>query len=162
VRWTFPAVAAAALFATGCGNGGGGKPLTRAQLIKRGDTICTKYRRKNIALQKRAPSQSPTDPLASDQTVRKAGPILAQLADNLRGARDELSRLKPPKAVEGRWKKTMGQYGVIASNLDDAANAAAAVDRQAVVNSYSKALKVNSVLQGFEVGYGFQVCGHAQ
>lgn len=155
-------MAAAALVTAGCGGGGSSKLLTRVQLIKRGDAICTKYRQKNIALQKRAPSQSPTDPRASDQTVRKAGPILAQLADNLRGARDELSRLKPPKSVEGRWKKTMGQYGVIASNLDDAANAAVAVDRQAVVNSYSKALKVNTVLQGFEVGYGFKVCGHAQ
>jgi hypothetical protein len=161
VRWALIAVALAALAASACGGGAGGKRLTRAQLIKRGDAICTRYRQKNIALQKRAPRQSPTDPLASDATVRKAGPILAQLADNLRGARNELSGLKPPKAIEARWKTTMGQYGEIASDLDDAAKAAAAVDRQAVVNSYSRALKANSSLQNWEVGYGFQVCGHA-
>ena len=150
-----------AVAVTACGGGGSGKRLTKAELIEHGDAICTGYRKKNVALQRRAPRQAPTDPTASDATVRKSGPILAQLADNLRGARDDLSGLNPPKSVEARWKKLMGQYGEIASNLDDAAEAAAEVDRQALINAYQRALRVNSALQAFEVDYGFQVCGHA-
>jgi hypothetical protein len=153
-------LAAAALLLAACGGGGGGgKPLTRSDLIKRGDAVCTKYRAKNKALQKNAPAKSPTDPSASDEDVRKSSPILASLADNVRGARGEFAQLRPPKDIAGDWRNTLEDLDLLAKKLDDAADAAKSVDRQRVVNDYAEALRLNSRVSNFESGYGFQVCG---
>jgi hypothetical protein len=153
-------LAAAALLLSACGGGGGGgKPLTRSELIKRGDAICTKYRAKNKTLQKGAPAKSPTDPSATDEDVRKSGPILAKLAENVRGARGEFARLSPPKDVAGDWRNTLEDLALLGNKLDDAADAAKALDRQRVVNDYAEALRLNSRVSNFESGYGFQVCG---
>jgi hypothetical protein len=158
VRLGLVSLAAVALVLTACG-GGGGKRLTRPEFIKRGDAVCTKYRAKNKALQKNAPAKSPTDPSASDEDVRKSGPILASLADNVRGARSEFALLDPPKDVAGDWRNTLEDLDLLATKLDDAADAAKSVDRQRVVNDYAEALRLNSRVSNFESGYGFQVCG---
>lgn len=152
-------VAAVLLGVAACG--GGSKRLTKAELVSRGDAICTTLHQKNVALQRRAPQTSPTDPRATDAEVKRAGPILVQLAANLRDTRDELAQLKPPAAVEARWRDAMKQYGVIASSLAAAGRAATRVDRQGVVTAYQRALRDNSSLQGFERMYGFHVCGQA-
>jgi len=150
---------AAVLVLAACGGGGGGKRLTKAELISRGDAICTKYREKNVQLQKQAPAKSPTDPSASDEDIRRSGPILDKLADNVRGARSEFARLEPPKDTESDWKNTLDDLDQIASKLDDAAAAAKNVDRQKIVNVYAEALRLNSRVSNFEQGYGFRVCG---
>jgi hypothetical protein len=149
----------AALLLAACGGGGGGKRLTKAELIKQGDAICTKYRAKNKELQKGAPAKSPTDPSASDEEVRKSGPILAKLADHVRGARSEFARLEPPKDAESDWKNTLDDLDQIATKLDEAAAAAKDVNRQKIVNAYAEALRLNSRVANFEGGYGFRVCG---
>lgn len=151
-------VLAAALLISGCG-GGSSPRLTKAELIARGDAICTKYRRKNQELQKQAPAKNPTDPSASDEDVRRSGPILTKLADNVRGARGEFARLEPPENTESDWKNTLDDLDQIASKLDDAAAAAKDVDRQKIVNAYADALRLNSRVASFEQGYGFRVCG---
>ncbi len=150
---------ATALLLAACGGGGGGKRLTKSEFIKRGDAVCTKYRAKNKTLQKNAPARSPTDPSASDEDVRKSSPILASLADNVRGARSEFAQLAPPKDVAGDWHNTLDDLDLLAAKLDDAADAAKTVDRQRVVNDYAEALRLNSRVSNFESGYGFQICG---
>jgi hypothetical protein len=153
-------LAAIALVVSGCGGGGsGGRRLTKAELISRGDAICSKYRAKNQALNKDAPAKNPTDPSASDAEVRKAAPVLRKLADNLRDARDELGDLRPPSDVESDWDNTLDDQDQLASKLDEAAAAALALDRQRVVVEFGEILRLNRRINSFETDYGFRVCG---
>jgi len=151
---------AAVLAVAGCGgDDSGGTRLTKPELITRGDAICSKYRAKNEALNKEAPAKNPTDPSASDDEVRKAAPVLRKLADNLRDARGEFSRLTPPAEVESDWQNTLDDQDQLASKLDDAADAASALDRQRVVEEFGEILRLNRRINTFEVDYGFRVCG---
>jgi hypothetical protein len=148
--------AATALLVAGCG-GGSGKRLTKAELISQGDVICTRYREKNKALQNQAPALDPLNSSAAD--LRKIGRVLPKVADNIRGARSELSKLNPPQDVASDWKNTLDDLGSIASRLGDAANAAEHVDRQRLVTDYGEIGRLNRRIGGFETDYGFRVCG---
>lgn len=153
-------LAAAALLLAACGGDrAGGKRLTKAELIKRGDAICTKYRARNQALNKEAPAKNPTDPSATDAQILKSGPVLRKLADNVRGARAEFAQLRPPSGVESDWGNTLDDLDLIAARLDAAANAAERVDRQRIVNEYGEILRLNRRVSAFESDYGFHVCG---
>jgi acyl-CoA reductase-like NAD-dependent aldehyde dehydrogenase len=158
VNWAVPLVVAAAVAVTGCG-GGGGAPLTKAEFIKRGDAICTKYRKKNRELNEKAPAKNPTDPSATDEQVKASAPILETLANNLRSARDEFAALEPPADVKSDWQNTLDDLDQISSKLDDAAAAARDLDRQRVVNEYAEILRLNRRVSTFETDYGFTVCG---
>jgi len=131
------------------------------ELIKRGDAICTKFRKKNQALNKNAPAKNPTDPSATDEQVKASAPILEKLADNLRAARNEFAKLKPPADTQNDWQNTLDDLDQLASKLDDAAAAARNLDRQRVVNEYSDILRLNRRVSTFETDYGFKVCGAA-
>lgn len=150
-------VLAASLLA-GCG-GGSAPRLSKAAFIKRGDAICAKYRAKNQQLNKDAPAKNPTDPSATDEQVKASAPILEKLAENLRGARGEFSKLNPPAEVETDWKNTLDDIDQLAGQLDRAAKSARAVDRQRVVNEYNGILRLNHRISTFEQDYGFTVCG---
>jgi hypothetical protein len=152
-------VVLAAVTAAGCGGGGGSAPLSKAEFIKRGDAICSKYREKNQQLNAKAPVKNPTDPSATDAQVKAAGSILATLADNLRAARGEFSKLTPPSDVENDWNNTLDDIDQLASKLDNAGSAARALDRQRVVNEYNGILLLNHRISTFEIDYGFKVCG---
>jgi hypothetical protein len=143
----------------GCGGGPEGKPLTKAELIRRGDAVCAKARQKGRELRRKAPARSPVDPMASDETVRRAAPVLQQLSDNVRDARSGLAALKPPRQIEKRWSQMLDDLDAVAGKLHDTAEAAAGVDRQGVVDRYSEALRLNRKVSRFETSYGFQVCG---
>jgi hypothetical protein len=160
VNWSLPVLAALAIAAAGCGGGGGGgTPLSKSEFITRGDAICTKYRTKNQALNEEAPAKNPTDPSASDEQVKASVPILRKLSDNVSAARGEFSELDPPAQVESDWENTLDDLDQIAADLDDAADAAQALDRQKVVNVYANILRLNRRVSGFEKDYGFKVCG---
>jgi hypothetical protein len=159
MRFALVAVGVVALVAAGCGGGGGGKRLSKSEFIKRGDTVCTKYRKRNQALNKDAPAKNPTDPSATDAEVKASAPILQTLAKNLRSARGELGDLDPPADVAADWTNTLGDIDILASKLDSAASAARALDRQRVVNEYSEILRLNHRISTFEQDYGFTVCG---
>jgi hypothetical protein len=154
-------LAAGIVLVAGCGGSGAapGKRLTKAELISRADAICTQTQRKNEELRTKAPAQSPVDPSASDETVRKSGPILQELSENVREVRHRFADLPPPKSVETRWEQTLDDLDTLADDLHDAAEAAAGADRQGVVNAYSTALRVNQRVAVFEKTYGFRVCG---
>ncbi len=143
----------------GCGGGPEGKPLTKTELIRRGDAICAKARQKGEELRRKAPAQSPVDPTASDETVRRAGPVLQQLSDNVGDVRSGLAALNPPRQVEKRWSRMLEDLDAVADKLHGTAEAAAGVDRQGVVDRYSEALRLNRKVSSFETAYGFQVCG---
>jgi hypothetical protein len=148
-----------ALVAGGCGGDGGGGRLTKAQLIQRADAICGKYRAKNEALNAEAPARNPTDPRATDEQVRKAAPVLRKVADNVRGANKEFGELEPPRDVESDWQNTLDDLKALASELDDAADAASTLDRQRVVNDFGEILRLNRRVNQFERDYGFRTCG---
>ena len=151
--------AVVAVLAAGCGGSGGGEPLSKAEFIKRGDAICTKFRAKNQALNKNAPAKNPTDPSATDEQVKASAPILQKLADNLRAARKEFAELNPPADVKSDWQNTLDDLDQLASQLDDAATAAQNLERQKVVNLYADILRLNRRISNFETDYGFKVCG---
>jgi hypothetical protein len=153
-----PAAVALAATAAGCGSAGG--PLSKTEFIKRGDAVCSKYRTKNQELSRKAPARNPTDPRATDEDVRKTGPILSALADNVRGARSELSDLHAPKDVANDWKNTLDDLDQVASQLDDAAGAAQKLKRQRIAGDYTEILRLNRRISGFESDYGFKVCGN--
>lgn len=158
MRRAVPVVALVAVAAAGCG-GGGATPLTKAEFVKRGDAICSKYRAKNEALNKTAPARNPTDPSATDAQVKASAPIVRQLASNLRAARSEFAKLNPPRGVATDWRNTLDDLDQLASELDDAAQAASSLDRQRVVNLYTDILRLNHRVDTFEQDYGFKVCG---
>jgi hypothetical protein len=158
MRRVVPVVAAVAVVAAGCG-GSGAKPLTKAEFVKRGDAICTKYRNKNQALNAKAPARNPTDPSATDAQVKASAPILRELASNLRSAKSEFGKLSPPSDVAKDWQNTLDDLDQLASKLNDAAQAAESVDRQRVVNLYADILRLNHRVDTFETDYGFTVCG---
>jgi hypothetical protein len=154
----FAPAAAALAAAAGCGSAGGA--LSKAEFIKRGDAVCSKYKEKNQELSRKAPARNPTDPRATDEDVRKTGPILSALAENVRGARGELSELHAPKAVANDWKNTLDDLDQVASQLDDAAGATQKLDRQRIAGDYTEILRLNRRISGFESDYGFKVCGN--
>ncbi len=151
--------ALAAVVLAGCSGGGGGARLSKAELITRGDAICTKYRAKNEALNRDAPARNPTDPQATDEQVKKSGPILEKLSDNVRAARGEFADLHPPADVESDWRNTLDDLDQIADKLHAVAVAAVKLDRQRVVNEYADILRLNNRVSSFEKDYGFRVCG---
>jgi hypothetical protein len=157
------ALAAASLVAAGCGSSDGGDRdrLTKAQLIERADAICGKYRAKNAALNAQAPPRNPTDPRATDQQVRRAAPVLRKVADNVRGAKGEFGKLTPPSDIQSDWNNTLDDLNSIAKNLDDAADAAAKLDRQRVINDFGEILRLNRRVNQFERDYGFRSCGQS-
>jgi hypothetical protein len=159
VKWAPLLLAAVTAAAAGCGGSGSGQRLTSTELIAKGDAICTKYRKKNRELQKRAPAKAPNDPSATDAQVKASAPILESLADNLRSARGEFEELNPPADVQNDWDNTLDDLDQLADKLDRAAQSAQAVDRQRVVNEYGGILRLNHRISTFEQDYGFTVCG---
>lgn len=153
------AILVVVLVAAGCGGGSSGPRLSKTEFIKRGDAICATYRAKNQQLNKDAPAKNPTDPSATDEEVKASAPILEKLADNLRGARGEFSKLNSPADVATDWQNTLDDIDQVATKLDDAAQSARDLDRQRVVNEYSEILRLNHRISTFEQDYGFQVCG---
>ena len=159
MKWATVLLAVLAAAAAGCGGSSNGPRLTRAELIAKGDAICTKYKKKNQELNKNAPAKTPNDPSATDAQVKAAAPILEQLADNLRAAHGEFAKLNPPADVESDWNNTLDDLDQLATKLDTAAQSAQALDRQRVVNEYGGILRLNHRISTFEQDYGFKVCG---
>jgi hypothetical protein len=87
-------LAAAVLAATAlavCGCGSSSKPLTRAELTAKADTICKSVSAK-LATNKK---------ISSIQDIARTAP---KLASSEQSALNELSKLVPPAAMEADWK----------------------------------------------------------
>jgi hypothetical protein len=103
-------VLAALALAAGCG--GGGKQLTKAELVTQADAICRKYEAKINAL------GEPTSLAGLKEFADKAVPLFDS-------GLDELRALQPPENLEGtyrEWLETGEKQREAAERIGDAAD----------------------------------------
>ncbi len=94
----------AIFLATGCGGGGGGKPLTRDEYATKADAICAKYTQQTKALAN--PSNLSDLANVADKTL----PILDHAISDLR-------KLKPPADVVPQATQHNQQSNQLATQL---------------------------------------------
>jgi hypothetical protein len=97
------ALVAATLLAAGCGSSS--KPLTRAQLTAKANTICKKVTVKLQAATKKGVS-----------TVQQIAHLAPELASYEETALVELGKLIPPAALESDWKTFISGAQTLAEN----------------------------------------------
>lgn len=93
------ALAAATLAASGCGSS---KPLTRAELTAKADTIC-----------KTVTAKLASKTIKSQQDIARIAP---ELADFEQTALTDLGKLVPPAELESDWKQFVAGAQTLAEN----------------------------------------------
>lgn len=94
------ALAAATLAASGCGSSS--KPLTRAELTAKADTIC-----------KTVTAKLASKTIKSQQDIARIAPELAGFEQ---AALADLGKLVPPAELEGDWKRFVAGAQTLAEN----------------------------------------------
>jgi hypothetical protein len=95
------ALAATALAICGCGSSSS-KPLTRAELTAKADTICKSVSAKVAG--------------KSANTIQEVARTATELSSSEQSALNELSKLVPPAAMEADWKTFIAGAQTLAEN----------------------------------------------
>jgi hypothetical protein len=121
-----------------------GKPLTRAQLIARGDAICASTNAKFAAI------------------IAKTRPefvhLLPQAAVYLGTEAEGLSRLVPPTSMSGDWTQIVNNIHFASEYVTRVARYFQEKQEKAANQLYEKANKLNSQSEAIAKGDGFKHC----
>lgn len=138
------AIVAAALFATSCGSGGGGR-LSKEDYAKKADAICAKYNRKIQAL-------------GPPKSLRDIVGFADKALELTRQGNDELKGLKPPKSEEQTAKKWVAQNDLVANAVADLRDAAKKNDRVEIRAALRRGQAANRTANGLARDLGLRVC----
>lgn len=145
MRRALPIALALAFLLPGCGGGGGGEPLTKAEYASQADAICGKYNEKSASF------GNPKN--LSD---------LAKVADNTLSILDQaigdLSKLEPPvseKALADQW---LGQVRNLKDDLREIRDKAKANKMDGVQDVVPKATDHNLKANALASQLGMSVC----
>lgn len=139
------ALIAIALMA-GCGKSS--KPLTRAELIAKADTIC---RRVNAHL------ASSNNTIKTQQDVARLAPRLAAFEQT---ALVELSRLVPPASLADDWKTIVAGAQTLADNTAKLGEYAKSNQLKAAKSLIVSSQKIQSQMLAIAKRDGFRDCSH--
>jgi hypothetical protein len=135
-------LAATALTASGCGKSA--KPLTRAQLIAKGDAICRRINRKLASTN-----------IKSEQDIARVAPKLASYEQE---ALADLGRLVPPASMADDWKVIVAGAQTLADNVAKLGEYAKANNLKAGRALIVSSEKVQRELQTTAKRDGFKDC----
>jgi hypothetical protein len=138
-------LAACVLVVAGCG--GSPKPLTRAQLLAKGDAICRR-------LNKRFSSITVKN---QQQLIR----VLPRLAAYEQQALTELSKLIPPASMENDWKMIVSGAQSVADTTAKLGEAAKAKDVKTTHALLSEIGKMEQRTIAIAKRNGFKACSEA-
>lgn len=138
-------LAASALAAVGCGKSA--KPLTRAQLLHRADTICHRLSKK----------LSSTTIKTEQDFVR----VLPKLAGYEQEGLAELSKLIPPARMAEDWKMIVAGAQTLADDVAKLGEDVKAKDRKAARAVLSEVGKVQQRTGAIAKRDGFKDCSQA-
>jgi hypothetical protein len=144
VRRASPLVLAILLVA-GCGGGSNGQRLTREQYAAKADAVCGKYKQK-------------TDALSRPASLSGLAAVSDQVLPLLRGARGELSRLRPPESEQATAAAWLDEFDVIVGDIEKIRDAARKNDAAGVRAAAQPALQHNQRSNELARQLGMTVC----
>lgn len=142
---TLAALASAALVAAGCGGSSG---LSKADLAKKANAICSKYSEKGKALG----SPNLNDPKQAEDYFNKATALA-------RSQQSELEGLDPEQSVKADYGKLTKATGDATQLLADLAAAAKAKDRKKGVELVQKLQPISTAVENAANTIGASACG---
>jgi hypothetical protein len=143
-RWAALTLAAITLAASGCGKSS--KPLTRAELVAKADTIC---RRVNNQL------KSSNNTISSQRDIARIAPRLASFEQT---ALAELSKLVPPMPLANDWKTIIAGAQTLADNTAKLGEYAKENNIKAAKGLISTSQKVQQEMLATAKRDGFKDC----
>lgn len=146
-RWVALGLAAVTLAASGCGKSS--KPLTRAELVAKADTIC---RRVNNQL------KSSDNSINSKQDLARVVPRLASFEQK---ALADLSKLVPPASLANDWKTIVTGAQTLADNTAKLGEYAKENNIKAAKGLVTDSQKVQQAMLATAKRDGFKDCSEA-
>ncbi|HEX5309928.1 MAG TPA: hypothetical protein VFW38_12715 [Solirubrobacteraceae bacterium] len=149
-RIAVPALAVVTLLAValcaGCGSSP--KPLTRAQLVEKANSICRRVATKIEATSKGEKTNT------AQQLARLAG----KLAGFEQSALGELSKLTPPAALETDWKRFLGGAQSLAEDTATLSETVTAKDKAAANRAVTSAETTQKQMAAIAKRNGIKDC----
>ncbi len=137
----------AIFLATGCGGGGGGKPLTRDEYATKADAICAKYTQQTKALAN--PSNLSDLANVADKTL----PILDHAISDLR-------KLKPPADEQSTVDQWLTQVENLKGDLTEIRDKAKSNDIKGVQAVVPQATQHNQQSNQLATQLGMKTCNN--
>ena len=135
---------------------GSSKPLTKSELISKGDKVCTGFGKKIDDISD--PKGEVTDETPPSQ-VEKWAASYTDLANLLNDEADALAKLTPPAADSESYAKVLSDLHIQAEYAKQAATAAKTGDPTGVQNALKLQKSSDAASEEFLTSYGFKVCG---
>ena len=145
MRRALPIALALAFLLPGCGGGGSGKALTKAEYASKADAICGKYNEKIAAF-------------ANPKNLSDLGKVADNTLSILDQAIGDLSNLEPPvseKALSDQW---LAQVRNLRDDLQEIRDKAKADNMDGVRDVVPKATDHNSKANALASQLGMSVC----
>ncbi len=127
----------------GCGSS---DRLTKAEMIEKGDKICTTYKEKTDKI----------EPVENFQDLEKS---TKQVKQNAQEAFDDFSALNPPKDDEGKIDEFLSIKEDLLGQMDEVIKAAADEDAAKMQKIVQEGTKKGEKSKEIASEYGFKVCG---
>ena len=137
--------AALASAAGGCGGDAGGPRLSRAQYVKRGDAICSRYTARIKAL-------------GSPEQLTDIAPYIAKALPELSRTVDQLGRLRPPKELDAAFARYLAAARATRKRAFDLRDAASRADSGAVQRLLGQAARAGSATDALARRAGLEAC----
>lgn len=135
---------AATIAVAGAGCGESAKPLTRAQLIAKADTVCRRINKK---------LSSTT--IKSQQDIARIAPKLAEYEQE---ALADLSKLVPPASMANDWKEIVAGAQTLADNIAKLGEYAKANNLKGARSLIQSSTKIQQQIQATAKRDGFKDC----
>jgi acyl-CoA reductase-like NAD-dependent aldehyde dehydrogenase len=132
---------------------GGDDSLSKAELVKRGDAICTESNRKLEPVFAKAFKPGEGNPPAD-----KAAPVLEEAAQIVRNQYERFADLNPPKADKKEFDRFAENFESTVKFLDEAAKAAKKGDTEGYLKQLQLANEADSSTAEAMKRFGFRAC----
>lgn len=147
-----------------CGSGEDATPVTttkptlsKADFISQADALCAAATKKMDAVP--LPSGDPTSGTLSDDDLAITATALRSMDKIETAMRADLVALDPPSTFATKWDESMGGLQDRLDAGEQAADAAAAKDQQALATAFKAYDAAGDAGRAPLAGYGFKVCG---
>jgi hypothetical protein len=132
---------------------GGDDSLSKTELIKRGDAICTESNKKLEPVFSKAFKPGEGNPPAD-----KAAPVLAEAATIVRRQYERFADLKPAKADKKEFDRFVENFDSTVKLLDEAAEKAKKGDTEGYLRQLALANEADSSTAEAMKRFGFRAC----
>jgi hypothetical protein len=131
---------------TGCGGGGGGERLSKAEFVAQADAICRKY-------------EARLDALGQPMNVTELRSFADKALPIAKDGRDELDDLKPPEELENNYDAWLEQGDEAIEIVERLRDAAAEGDQAEIERIAADAQRTDAEANRLAGELGFEQCG---